>query len=636
MLDLALAFHNELPPEAKATFLDQEKAYDRIEWSYLNRVLDKFGVKSKLRTWISWLLQQSKLRIRLEDTMGDLISTKRSIPQGNPVSPFLYILAIEPMLMLMRKKVSGISLGGTNFVTNAFVDDIMVFTANHEDELRMQQILTTYTKASGAKFNEEKSHRFVFHKSPQLNKLKFKYLGFFLNEQGWDTNELETSLLQNFRTRITEWKRHFRSITAKALLVNTFLYSKLWYHARITTYSKEFISKIRKTVREFIWHPRSTGIPLDVLETPRKYGGLGILPLENQLLALQTTWWHDLAKTKPPKWAPAAQFLLDREIQKETGFMYIYLNINWKRYKQISKPWIREKVRQLHRLPISINTKELLESPFFWDLPPMFLYPISNMSIKAYMNLWKNLKIANTNTLLQRLNQPEVQRKFSRLIARHQIEEMSRSSFKMPEKGVGNASPILSYISIDNTLIHECTLKILRQATVKNYTMASRVWPTSSLGYEPLWAKIYSTVLPASFASFLWKVHSGVFRTSKQLAKWIEEVDNRCSRCGAVEENLHHRYWECRTSHIIWTRVALALDKENSMDHTAILGLHQWTGFESLDLIIYTAILWTIHRTHYLTVFDQAQQNLEWEPIFLQTLDQLVTLNRELLTAEMR
>lgn len=102
-------------------------------------------------------------------------------------------------------------------MTNVFVDNKMVFTANFEDELRMQHVLTTYTIGSGAKFHEEKSHTFKFHKSPQQEKLKFKYLGFLLNEKGWDTSDLESSLLQKIRTEKTIPIDHGKSTTSQHL-----------------------------------------------------------------------------------------------------------------------------------------------------------------------------------------------------------------------------------------------------------------------------------------------------------------------------------------------------------------------------------------------------------------------------------
>ncbi|KAM0849493.1 hypothetical protein ACQ4PT_053710 [Festuca glaucescens] len=77
--------------------LDIAKAFDSINWGYLLKVLSSMGFGQRWRNVIALLLSSSKSRIMLNGTPGDLFAHRRGLRQGDPLSPMLFILAMEPL-----------------------------------------------------------------------------------------------------------------------------------------------------------------------------------------------------------------------------------------------------------------------------------------------------------------------------------------------------------------------------------------------------------------------------------------------------------------------------------------------------------------------------------------------------------
>ena len=146
--------------ESALISLDQSKAFDRVDHRFLASVLETAGFKPEFRRWISMMYHNSGAGER-KAFGGD---RDRAIgPAGLPLSPVLYVLALEPLLRRLRDEGASPALRGMPFVgrlaarVSAFADDVTVFVSRLQDIEAVKEAVVEYERIAGAKVNFDKS-----------------------------------------------------------------------------------------------------------------------------------------------------------------------------------------------------------------------------------------------------------------------------------------------------------------------------------------------------------------------------------------------------------------------------------------------------------------------------------------------
>jgi hypothetical protein len=142
--------------------LDFEKAFDRIEWSFLFEALAKLGFCPQWIRWVSSLYGSASSAIKFNGMEGSPFPLARSVKQGCPLSPYLFILAMDVLGHMLddpRFGVEGLGLSGDGKITDqTFVDDTALYVRGTRENMeRTQKVLDIFCKASRAKINWNKS-----------------------------------------------------------------------------------------------------------------------------------------------------------------------------------------------------------------------------------------------------------------------------------------------------------------------------------------------------------------------------------------------------------------------------------------------------------------------------------------------
>uniref|UniRef100_A0A803QGM3 Reverse transcriptase domain-containing protein n=1 Tax=Cannabis sativa TaxID=3483 RepID=A0A803QGM3_CANSA len=145
--------------------LDMEKAFDRVEWPFLNRLLAHVGFPSSFSSLIMRCLSTVQFRLSINGSLTDTFHSTRGIRQGDPLSPYLFLLIAEGLSAAIRLQETNAHFSGIQICRGAqplshllFADDSMVFTPVHSrasDSLNV--ILDLYNKATGQLVNRDKS-----------------------------------------------------------------------------------------------------------------------------------------------------------------------------------------------------------------------------------------------------------------------------------------------------------------------------------------------------------------------------------------------------------------------------------------------------------------------------------------------
>jgi hypothetical protein len=142
--------------------LDFEKAFDKIEWDFLFKALDKLGFSPTWVRWVTSLYRDATSTIKVNGVAGPNFQLAKSVRQGCPLAPYLFILATDVlgyMLADPNHGVEGLSLPRGGLIRDqTFADDTTLYLKGTSINMdRTQEVLKTFCRASGAKVNWRKS-----------------------------------------------------------------------------------------------------------------------------------------------------------------------------------------------------------------------------------------------------------------------------------------------------------------------------------------------------------------------------------------------------------------------------------------------------------------------------------------------
>ena len=125
--------------------LDIEKAYDNINWKFLIAVLGKMGFKEKWLGWIKWCISTASFSVMLNGSPEGFFRSSRGLRQGDPLSPYLFVLGMETFSLLVDRAAEGGFISGYKFkgrngtkrqITHLlFADDTLIFCEDMEDQM---------------------------------------------------------------------------------------------------------------------------------------------------------------------------------------------------------------------------------------------------------------------------------------------------------------------------------------------------------------------------------------------------------------------------------------------------------------------------------------------------------------------
>jgi hypothetical protein len=163
--------------------VDMMKAYDRVEWNFLFGCLQKLGFD---QTWIDTVMRccvtSVRYAVRVNGELTEPVTPSRGIRQGDPISPYLFLLCTEGLSCLLQQRadqreLQGLCNGrlGPPISHLLFADDSIFFARSDERSVdALQRVLELYCEGSGQKINLDKSSVFFGSHCPEAVKQMVK------------------------------------------------------------------------------------------------------------------------------------------------------------------------------------------------------------------------------------------------------------------------------------------------------------------------------------------------------------------------------------------------------------------------------------------------------------------------------
>ena len=143
-------------------FLDLAKAFDTISHDHVIAGLVRFGASEHVTRIVQDLYQFSKTRFTIPDGTTGEITINRGVKQGDPLSPVLFNIAMDPLFCLVEK--SGVPYrleDGTAVSVAGYADDTLVVSGNRDDLQVNVDLVSEFCRAAKLKLNARKSYAYT-------------------------------------------------------------------------------------------------------------------------------------------------------------------------------------------------------------------------------------------------------------------------------------------------------------------------------------------------------------------------------------------------------------------------------------------------------------------------------------------
>ncbi|KAL0293424.1 UNVERIFIED_CONTAM: putative ribonuclease H protein [Sesamum angustifolium] len=276
-----LAGYNQMRlPERCTLKLDIQKAYDSVEWDFLLAVLKLFNFPDQFIAIIEQCISTASFSVSLNGSIHGFFKGGRGLRQGDPMSPYLFVLVMEIWSSLLRHRIHN----ATHFQYHWKCKELGLVSRN---PAKSQIILSRAV--------QQQRQQILEHLGFQEGSLPIKYLGIPLTSSRLTIADCRP-LLDKVDTRLAGWNNQILTYAGRLQLIKSVLSTLHSYWASVFILPKGVLKNLEQKMRTFLWQGHSgrgnAKVAWDQICKPKTEGGLGISSLitTNQALILKQLW----------------------------------------------------------------------------------------------------------------------------------------------------------------------------------------------------------------------------------------------------------------------------------------------------------------------------------------------------------
>ncbi|KAM1060262.1 hypothetical protein TB1_024191 [Malus domestica] len=541
--------------------IDFEKAYDHVDWRFLEEVLLRKGFGYRWRKWVLGCISTANFSVLINGRPRGKFKASRGLRQGDPLSPFLFTLVVDVLSRLIEKAqenhlIQGLRVGQDNVEIShlQFADDTIFFLAGHEEAWNnLLLLLQIFGKVSGLKINKakcslvginsdgEKITRLASSWGCEVGSWPMKYLGLPLGGKPksikfWDP------VVEKVELRLQGWKKAFLSKGGRLTLIQAVLGSLPIYYMSLFKAPRGVIGRLEKLMKGFLWEGVEEGKKFHLVKwekvcKSKEEGGLGLGNLRNRNAALLAKWLWRFPRESNSLW--------HRVIKSKYNLVANGWDANCPSRGSSRCPWTDISAGYppfLHSCKFVVGNGERLR---FWEDGWLEGGPLKEQFPRIFsLSRTKNQSISNL--IASSLQPVSWNLEFRRNLRESEIEEVAGLLQKVE-------SVRLCHSREDR---RRWNLEGSGQFTCKSYN--SFLCNNDVMHQFPPFAQIWKAKVPPKVKILVWLVALGKVNTCDQIQRRMPFAcfsPHWCTLCKSGEESVNHIFLHCPYSIQLWWKL---------------------------------------------------------------------------------
>ena len=570
--------------------VDFQQAFDTVSWKFIDKTLDYFNFGPSIKKWIKLLQKGAQSCILQNGHISDSFTLQRGCRQGDPISPYIFILCVEILGKMIRndKNMQGIKINNKEFKLSQYADDTQIFLDGSENSLRqLMLILKKFYHMSGLKVNEDKTKALWIGKLCKSEKRMckeynldweqkpLKILGVTFTAEVfdiWDHNLEDT--MHKVNSLINLWSKRRLTLPGKITVIKSLILSKFTHlFLALPNPPGEFQKLLERKLYKFLWNNGPDRISRKNIVKNIQAGGLRMVNVSVFITSLKVTWLRRLIMfSDNDNWTSLSRINLNKLFS--LGDSYIRTVINDLRnpfWKHTLESW----VQYIHSFKIDTLIKTIYS--------PLWGNSLINGNGNYIINEWYDKGIRNVIDLIDENGQFY---EFQRLQEKYEIHGTYLDHMQLLNRIPRLWRDLINENSIKvasykyNVQINCFVFYLLRNRRgcrgiydmliPVNEVIIPNKW-INEIGDIQIgeWKKInkkLNYIKEIKLRDFQFKINNRILVTNSFLFKIKKKDSNRCSYCNQEAETITHLLFHCGKVVEFWKNLKIWLERKANIN----------------------------------------------------------------------
>lgn len=553
--------------------VDLAKAFDRLEWNFIRNALVRLGLNFHFINLIYACISNPNFSVLANGEPGDHFISTRGIRQGCPLSPYLFVVAINELSRTLQHEMNsnnlvGITLGPSCPPLHSllFADDLILCgQATIQEATKINSILQTFCTHSGQTPNLQKSYILFSRNVDEATKQAIRTIFPVPNLQA-NTNHLGHPIIFNhndrnraynfiygkFKGKLTTIRANKLNHAGRLIYIQSVLSSIPVYYMSTVLFSQSFLHKITTIIRKFWWtgiqdDNTTNSIPYrswDDICQPKENGGLGIRDLANINKSLIIQAAYSIATEKNPLLTAVlkAKYFHNKSFwtANTTGSRSIF----WSSIMQVRTDLINNVTYQIQE-----GNSSIWSTPWISDwgtIHDQLKLPVTVQPLPSKVSdLWIPDTQQWDNNLINDIFHPTILQQIQEIIP-VPTQQQDALRWKPAKNGVCTTKAIFRHLAAQDII--QLPNQGARSISQHSNYILNKAWKMKDL--------------PPLIKTFTWRLIRRALATAKRASRYSHNIQPNCASCSLQEDDAH-LFFFCDLPRAIWSTYHPSIDLSN-------------------------------------------------------------------------